>query len=103
MADHGLEPEARHGWHGVSSFVTSSVCWSLYASLQSPDNWWDAVCVAIGVGGDTDTMAAMTGAIIGARCGRRALPDAYLKCLTDHGTRLLPDLTTLATRLLRAT
>ena len=102
MAEHGLEPEARHGWHGVSSFVTSSVCWSLYAALQSPDDWWEAVCIAIGVGGDTDTIAAMTGSIIGARCGRRALPEVYLKCLTDHGTSLLPDLTALATRLLPA-
>ncbi|MEO8635188.1 MAG: ADP-ribosylglycohydrolase family protein [Gemmatimonadales bacterium] len=103
IADHGLEPEAVHGWHGVSSYVTSSVCWSLYAVLQSPDDWWDAVCTAISIGGDTDTMAAMTGSILGARCGRRALPDEYLRRLTDHGSSLLPELTALATRLLPAT
>ena len=100
IAEHGLEPEARHGWHGISSFVTSSVCWSLYASLQSPDDWWEAICIAIGVGGDTDTIAAMTGSIVGARCGRQALPEAYLRHLTDHGASLLTSLTTLATRLL---
>jgi ADP-ribosylglycohydrolase len=45
-------------------------------------------------------MAAMTGAIVGARCGRRALPERYLDRLTDHGTPLLAELTTLASRLL---
>ena len=48
--------------------------WSLYAFLRSPDDYWETICTAIGVGGDTDTMAAIAGAISGARLGVAALP-----------------------------
>jgi ADP-ribosylglycohydrolase len=71
---------------GVSPFVVPSVLWSLYAFLRSPDDYWESVCTAIVVGGDTDTTAAMTGAIAGGRLGRAALPDPLLGRLTDRGT-----------------
>ncbi|MBK8004149.1 MAG: ADP-ribosylglycohydrolase family protein [Gemmatimonadetes bacterium] len=86
LHEHGIEPEGRDRWHGISSFVTSSVCWSLYAFLQEPDSWWEATCLAIGVGGDTDTLAAMTGSIVGARVGAGQLPEALVERLHD-GTR----------------
>jgi ADP-ribosylglycohydrolase len=41
--------------------------------------------VAIGVGGDTDTMAAMAGAISGARLGVASLRPDLLGQLTDQG------------------
>ncbi|MGH7536599.1 MAG: ADP-ribosylglycohydrolase family protein, partial [Gemmatimonadales bacterium] len=81
----GLEPASRGQWQGISAFVTSSVVWSLYAFLRSPDDYWESVCTAIGVGGDTDTMAAMTGAMAGARLGPEALPAPLLERLTDRG------------------
>jgi len=96
LCEEGMEPEARGAWHGISSFVTSSVCWSLYAFLQAPDDYWEAVCIAIGVGGDTDTLAAMTGAIAGGRAGLEALPAELVECLVDRGERLAPALTSLA-------
>jgi ADP-ribosylglycohydrolase len=43
------------------------------------------VCTAIGVGGDTDTMAAMAGAISGARLGTGALPARLVERLNDRG------------------
>ena len=76
---------AKPGW-GISPFVVPSVLWSLYAFLRSPDDYWEAVCTAIEVGGDTDTMAAMTGAIAGGRLGAGALPEALLARLSDRGT-----------------
>ncbi len=87
----GLEPEPaarRLGVveMGVSPFVVPSVLWSLYAFLRNPDDYWNAVVTAIAVGGDTDTMAAMTGAIAGARLGTASLPDRLLDRLTDRGT-----------------
>jgi ADP-ribosylglycohydrolase len=78
--------------------VTTSVCWSLYAFLQAPASWWDAVCLAIRVGGDTDTLAAMTGAIAGARHGASALPGHLTAQLTDRGRWGLPELRVLAQR-----
>ncbi len=98
LQEQDLEPEARRGWHGISSFVTSSVCWSLYAFLQSPDDFRGALCTAIGVGGDTDTMAAMTGSILGGRLGRAALPQPWYATLTDAGTWQVGDLELLAER-----
>jgi ADP-ribosylglycohydrolase len=94
----GLEPVPQaEGWQGVSSFVTSSVCWSLYAFLRAPEDYWESVCIAIGVGGDTDTMAAMTGSIAGARRGVAGLPAELVESLVDGGERLAPALTALAT------
>jgi ADP-ribosylglycohydrolase len=65
--------------------VTPSVVWSLYAFLRTPDDYWATVCTAIGVGGDTDTMAAIAGAISGARLGLGALPARLVERLNDRG------------------
>jgi ADP-ribosylglycohydrolase len=96
LCEQGLEPQSAHGWHGISSFVTSSVCWSLYAFLQAPESYWEGICVAIAVGGDTDTMAAMTGSILGGRHGAAAVPAAFCEHLTDAGTWRADDLVALA-------
>jgi ADP-ribosylglycohydrolase len=76
---------AHPGWQGISAFVTPSILWSLYAFLHSPDDYWETICTAIGVGGDTDTMAAMAGAISGARLGPDVLPYPLLCRLNDRG------------------
>jgi ADP-ribosylglycohydrolase len=91
----GLDP-AHPTWHGISAFVTPSVLWSLYAFLRSPDDYWETVCTAIWVGGDTDTMAAIAGAIVGARVGVAGLPSHLLGCLTDQGEWGARELTDLA-------
>lgn len=81
----GLDPAHMDRWRGISAFVTPSVLWSLYAFLHSPDDYWETICVAIAVGGDTDTMAAMAGAMSGARVGPAGLPQALLNRITDRG------------------
>lgn len=81
----GLDPAHMERWQGISAFVTPSVLWSLYAFLRSPDDYWETICTAIGVGGDTDTMAAMAGAISGARLGAEALPEYLVTRLNDRG------------------
>jgi ADP-ribosyl-[dinitrogen reductase] hydrolase len=45
----------------------------------------DALATAIGIGHDTDTVAAITGAMLGARWGQDAVPDAWRTIL--HGWR----------------
>lgn len=44
-----------------------------------PADPWQACLAAAGLGGDTDTVAAMTGAILGASCGMSAFPDAAIE------------------------
>jgi ADP-ribosylglycohydrolase len=92
------DAESSHKWRGVSSEVTGSVCWSLYAFLRSPDDYWETVCTAIGAGGDTDTTAAMAGGIVGARVGLNGLPKELLAQLNDQGEWKVAELTTLAQR-----
>src|SRR4029453_13838 len=89
-------------WRGVSSEVTGSVCWSLYAFLRSPDDYWETVCTAIGAGGDTDTTAAMAGGIVGARVGLKGLPQALLARLNDQGEWKVAELTSVAQRCYKA-
>jgi ADP-ribosylglycohydrolase len=92
----GLDPAHMHHWQGISGFVTPSVVWSLYAFLRSADDYWETMCTAIAVGGDTDTMAAMAGAISGARVGPGSLPKPLLARLTDRGEWSVAELGQLA-------
>jgi ADP-ribosylglycohydrolase len=85
VQESGLDPAHMNRWQGISAFVTPSVLWSLYAFLRSPDDYWETICTAIGVGGDTDTMAAIAGAISGARLGVEALPGHLVDRLNDRG------------------
>jgi ADP-ribosylglycohydrolase len=94
----GLDPAYSRQWQGISAFVTPSVVWSLYAFLRDPDDYWTAVCTAIGAGGDTDTMAAIAGAIAGARLGREALPAGLVERLHDRGRWKATELAELAGR-----
>jgi ADP-ribosylglycohydrolase len=92
----GLDPAYADEWQGISALVTPSVVWSLYSFLRDPDDYWCAVCTAIGAGGDTDTLAAIAGAIAGARLGPSALPAELLDQLNDRGVWRTAQLTELA-------
>ena len=83
---------------GVSPFVTPGVAWSLYAFLHSPDDYLETVCTAIEAGGDTDTTAAMAGAMSGAHLGPSVLPRRPLARLTDAGGWGASELDELARR-----
>lgn len=94
---HRLGPhDAQYQWPGISPFVVSSVLWSLYAFLRTPEDYWETLCTAIAVGGDVDTTAAMTGAIGGARLGLRGLPLELAHDLNDQGTWGYEELVALA-------
>jgi hypothetical protein len=92
----GLQPDHTDFWTGISPFVTGSVLWSLFSFLRSPDDYWEAICTAIAVGGDVDTTAAMTGAIAGAHLGLKGVPEAAARLVTDQGTWEYEDLNRLA-------
>jgi len=84
------------GWQGISPFVISSVLWSLYSFLRTPDDYWETICTAIAVGGDVDTTAAMAGAISGAYLGIGAVPSHLTNYLTDRNTWKFDELVELA-------
>jgi ADP-ribosylglycohydrolase len=89
--------EHAHLWPGViSPFVIPSVLWSLYSFLRTPDDYWETICTAIAGGGDTDTTAAMAGAISGSYLGFGALPRHLVIRLNDRGSWGADDLVRLA-------
>lgn len=57
--------------NGIEAF--NSVPTAIYCFLSRPDSFASAVCGAISLGGDTDTIGAMTGAISGAYLGVDAI------------------------------
>lgn len=54
-----------------------SVPTALALFLQNPQSPEDAILNAVLTGGDTDTIAAMTGALVGAHCGEDAIPSHW--------------------------
>jgi len=83
-------------WQGISPFVISSVLWSLYSFLRTPDDYMETIYTAIEGGGDVDTTAAMAGAISGAYLGLDAIPSDLLHYLTDRGMWRFDELIELA-------
>jgi len=67
---------------GSSADACESVAAALYSAVAN-DCFEAAVPFAVRLGGDTDTVAAMAGAVTGAREGRRAIPARWLEALED--------------------
>ena len=61
--------------HGVEA--PNSVPTAIYCFLKHPDSFEEAVAYAIGLGGDTDTIGSMTGALSGARLGLGSIPEPW--------------------------
>lgn len=68
--------------HGIEAF--NSVPTALFCFLRSPGDFRAAVLYAVSLGGDTDTIASMAGAISGAYLGADALPDEWLAALENR-------------------
>jgi ADP-ribosylglycohydrolase len=67
--------------NGVEAhFSVPSACY--IAITYSPD-FCDAIRAAISLGGDTDTIAGMVGAIVGAHIGEKGLPGEWIEQLED--------------------
>ena len=69
---------------GNSLEAHRSVMTSILCFAGSPDDFGSAVSRAIGQGDDVDTLAAMTGALVGARLGIDAIPNHLLDALEDN-------------------
>lgn len=63
------------GWSkGISGYVNQTVPAALYCWAYSPDNLRQSVENAVMLGGDTDSVAAITGAVCGANLGAEVIP-----------------------------
>jgi ADP-ribosylglycohydrolase len=58
----------------ITPFVIPTVLAALWAILRNPTSWTDAVCEAIHLGGDVDTLGAISGALAGVRLGGASIP-----------------------------
>ncbi|NQU42820.1 ADP-ribosylglycohydrolase family protein [bacterium] len=74
-------PEVRIS-HPQAGFALASVTMALYRGL-SANSFVNGVIVAINGGGDTDTVVAMAGALLGARFGEEAIPAEWISGLVN--------------------
>ncbi|MBI5832308.1 MAG: ADP-ribosylglycohydrolase family protein [Armatimonadetes bacterium] len=68
---------------GVTGYIAHTVPMALYCWLHAPSDPRAAVEAAIGLGGDTDTVAAVVGGLAGALCGESAWPREWLDGLWE--------------------
>jgi poly(ADP-ribose) glycohydrolase ARH3 len=66
---------------GCGVAAQESVVTALYCFLRCPQDFTACIRLAIGLGGDTDTIAAMAGSLAGAHLGEARLPSSVLRRL----------------------
>lgn len=69
--------------NGITGYSYHTVPIVLHAWLRHPEDYAAAVEEVIRCGGDTDTSAAIVGAIIGARVGEEGIPAAWREDLIE--------------------
>jgi len=84
---------------GCNATTLGSVPTALFCFLSRPDSFEDALAFAVNLGGETDSLGAMAGAIAGAYHGARAIPPRWQAAL-EKGPRGAGALEGLADRLL---
>jgi ADP-ribosylglycohydrolase len=68
---------------GVSGYINHTVPIALFCWLHSPRSFEEAVGSCVALGGDTDSTAAIVGALVGATAGASAVPRSLLNGLTE--------------------
>jgi ADP-ribosylglycohydrolase len=83
---------------GISGYIYRTVPVALYVWLRSPGDYRTAVEEVIRLGGDTDSTAAIVGALVGATAGVQAIPAEWLAGVMEW-PRSVVWMRSLATRL----
>jgi poly(ADP-ribose) glycohydrolase ARH3 len=68
--------------HGIEAF--NSVPTAIFSFLSHPQDFVSTVIYAVSLGGDTDTIASMAGAISGAYLGIEAIPQEWQEYLENR-------------------
>jgi ADP-ribosyl-[dinitrogen reductase] hydrolase len=84
----GVPRSELDGVEGLPPHVVPVLLTSLYATLKMPHDFREAVALVLRCGGEVDVAAAVTGALLGAHLGTRALP-ARLRKQVLYGENLL--------------
>ncbi|MBI3715994.1 MAG: ADP-ribosylglycohydrolase family protein [Betaproteobacteria bacterium] len=71
------------GANGVSGYTLHSVPFALVAWYRHFGDFEETINTIVRAGGDTDTIAAIAGALAGITVGRRGIPDRWLNNLVD--------------------
>ena len=85
MVAQGKKLEAREVVRSLGNGVEAqfSVPSACYIALTYSPDFCEAIRAAISLGGDTDTIAGMVGAIVGAHVGEKGLPVEWIEQLED--------------------
>jgi ADP-ribosyl-[dinitrogen reductase] hydrolase len=67
----------------VTGYIYQTVPAALHAWMRFPTDYRSAVLSVIACGGDTDTTAAITGAIVGAGVGEQEIPTEWIEGLWE--------------------
>lgn len=69
---------------GVGGYIYHTVLAVIHVWLRYQDNYEKAVQEIIKAGGDTDTSAAILGAIIGAKVGEKGIPKGWIEEIVEY-------------------
>jgi ADP-ribosylglycohydrolase len=69
--------------NGITGYIYHTVPVALHVWLRHPSDYRAAVIESVRLGGDTDTVAAVVGALVGARVGREGIPAEWLRDLWE--------------------
>ncbi|EDY20781.1 ADP-ribosylation/Crystallin J1 [Chthoniobacter flavus Ellin428] len=69
---------------GVSGYALQSVPVAIYSALSHRNDFAKAMEEAIACGGDTDTVGAITGALVGARVGPTGIPHTWRQGIAEY-------------------
>lgn len=97
----GRQPPPDVSWlmrdHRLIGHTLLALQFGLWAAA-TPLDFEEAVIASVGAGGDTDTNAAVAGAVLGARYGASNIPQRWLACIPQRQRieRLADDLLAMA-------
>lgn len=69
--------------NGASGYVVDTVGVAIRIWLNHPESFENALIEAVSCGGDADTLAAIVGGIVGARCGDTGIPTRWREGLCE--------------------
>ena len=69
----------------ISSSPVQSCLFSIYCFMCVPDFFVSCICMAVRSGGDTSSIAAIVGGMVGARVGLKSIPSYFVDKINDQG------------------
>jgi ADP-ribosylglycohydrolase len=69
--------------NGVTGYMYHTVPVALHVWLRRQSDYRGALIEAVRLGGDTDTVGAVVGALVGARTGKEGIPEEWLRDLWE--------------------